>query len=64
MVLIAALGAIYIASCFSLGRRSGINDVLTAREFDMLDSSGKVRVKIAMDCSIPKFCWSAIDLSD
>ncbi len=64
LVLVVALGAIYMASCSSLGRRSGTNGVLTAREFDMLDPSGKVRVKIAMDCSIPKSCWPAIDLYD
>ncbi len=64
LVVIAALGATYMTSCSSLGRRSGTNGVLTAGEFDMLDSSGKVRVKIAMDCSVPKSCWPAIDLYD
>lgn len=64
LALIVALGAIYMASCSSLGQRSGTSGILTAREFDMLDSSGKVRIKIAMDCSIPKSCWPAIDLYD
>lgn len=67
LVLVATLGAISIASCSSAGRRTGAQGVLdriTAHEFDLLDSGGKVRVKIAMDCSIPKDCWPGIDLYD
>lgn len=66
-VLVAALGAIYVASCSSAGTRSnthGVSDKITAREFDVLDANGKVRVKIAMDCSVPKDCVPAIDLYD
>lgn len=52
VVIAAALGAMHTASCSPAGRRSGTQDGLdkiTAREFDMLDASGKVRAKIAMD---------------
>lgn len=67
VLIAAALAAISIASCSSAGRRSGTHgvvDKITTREFDMLDSSGKVRVKIAMDCSTPNFCWPVINSYD
>ena len=65
LVIVAALGAMYTASCSLTGRRAGTRgalDKVTAHEFDVLDPSGKVRVKIAMDCSTPKDCSPAIRL--
>ena len=67
-----AVGAVlligYTASC-SGGREGSaakkIPQKIAARGFDLVDSSGRVRVKIAMDCPPAKTdCWPAISLSD
>ena len=61
MALAAALVVIYSVACSSGGIKPGAEKV-TAREFDMVDSAGKVRVKIAMDCSQAANCRPEIRL--
>lgn len=65
IALAAALGVIYSVACSSGRNSAGIKpdaEKLTAREFDMVDSAGKVRVKIAMDCSKAANCRPEIRL--
>jgi hypothetical protein len=61
---IAALAL--VAGLVTIAATRPVPDKIAAHEFDMLDSSGKVRVKIAMDCpsKFSAFCWPDIDLYD
>jgi hypothetical protein len=65
--LAAAMGVIYSVACTS-GRNSvSIKpdaEKVTAREFDVVDSAGKVRVKIAMDCAAATNCQPSIKMLD
>lgn len=67
IALAAALGVLYSVACSS-GRNSVVikpdAQRVAAREFDMVDSAGKVRVKIAMDCSQASNCRPEIRLMD
>lgn len=61
-----SLGAAALALAAALGliaAARAVPDAIKAREFDMVDQTGKVRVKIAMDC-IPNDCWPAVSLFD
>ncbi len=67
IALAAALGVIYSVACSSERNPAGIKpdaERVTAREFDMVDSAGKVRVKIAMDCPQAANCRPEIRLID
>jgi hypothetical protein len=67
IALAAALGILYSVACSS-GRNSVVikpdAERVAAREFDMVDSAGKVRVKIAMNCSQASDCRPEIRLMD
>ena len=60
--LAAALGVIYSVACSSGGIKPDAEKV-TAREFDVVDSAGKVRVKIAMDCAAAN-CQPSLKMLD
>ena len=65
--LVAALGVIYAASCTSLRRMSearSISQKITAHEFDVVDGTGKVRVKVAVNCLTATTCSPGISLFD
>ena len=67
IALAAALGVIYSVACSSERNPAGIKpdaERVTAREFDMVDNAGKVRVKIAMDCSQGANCQPSIKMFD
>ena len=61
IALAAALGILYSVACSSAGIKPDAEKV-TAREFDMVDGAGKVRVKIAMDCPQAAKCRPEIRL--
>jgi hypothetical protein len=67
IALAAALGILYSVACSS-GRNSVVikpdAERVAAREFDMVDSAGKVRAKIAMNCSQASDCRPEIRLMD
>lgn len=67
IALAAALGVLYSVACSS-GRNQAVikpdAERVTAREFDMVDKAGKVRVKIAMDCSQASNCRPEVRLMD
>jgi hypothetical protein len=63
IALAAALGVIYSVACSSDRNFAGAEKV-TAREFDVVDGAGKVRVKIAMDCLPATNCWPSIKMFD
>lgn len=65
LVLIAGLGTMYIASCSTRGKPGGqqrdflgsatrIPDRVTAREFDVVDSSGRVRIRLKSENPIDR----------
>ena len=65
--LAAVLGVIYSVACSSGSNSAGIKpdaDKVTAREFDVVDGAGKVRVKIAMNCPSGSDCQPQIQLFD
>jgi hypothetical protein len=67
IALAAALGVIYSVACSSGRNSAGIKpdaEKVTVHEFDMVDSAGKVRVKIAMDCSQGANCRPSIKMFD
>jgi len=67
IALAAALGILYSVACSSGSNSTGIKpdaERVTAHEFDVVDSAGKVRVKIAMDCSQSSNCRPEIRLID
>lgn len=67
IALAAALGVLYSAACSSGRHPAAIKpdaEKVTAREFNVVDSAGKVRVKIAMDCSQADDCRPEIRLFD
>jgi len=67
IALVAAFGVIYAASCSSIRKMAEAKlsaQKITAREFDVVDGAGKVRVKIAMDCLPATNCWPEIRLFD
>ena len=63
VALAVAMGVIYSVACSSGGIKPDA-DKVTAREFDVVDSAGKVRVKIAMDCPKSADCRPEIRLID
>lgn len=67
LALIAMLLVVHAVSNPSLRRLVGVHltpQRIAAREFDVLDDSGKVRVKLGMDCLPATNCWPGISLSD
>ncbi len=67
IAMAAALGVIYSVACSSGRNSAGIKpdvEKVTVREFNMVDSAGKVRVKIAMDCSQGDNCRPSIKMFD
>jgi len=67
IVLAAAFGVLYSVACSSGRNSAGIKpdaEKVTVREFDMVDGAGKVRVKIAMDCSQATNCQPSIKMFD
>jgi hypothetical protein len=63
IALAAALGVIYAVACTSAGIKPDAEKV-TAREFDVVDGAGKVRVKIAMECHPRAYCQPSIKMFD
>lgn len=67
IAMAAVLGVIYSVACSS-GRNSAVvkpgAENVTAREFDVVDGAGKVRVKIAMDCASADNCQPSIKMFD
>ena len=61
--LAAALGVVYSVACSS-GSIKPDAEMVTAREFDVVDSAGKVRVKIAMDCASAANCQPSLKMFD
>ncbi|HET7101746.1 MAG TPA: hypothetical protein VFJ52_11390 [Terriglobia bacterium] len=67
IVLAATLGVLYSIACSSGRNSAGIKpdaEKLTAREFDMVDGAGKLRVKMAMDCPSGANCRPSIKMYD
>ena len=67
IALAAALGVLYSVACSSGRNSAGIKpdaEKVTAREFDVVDGAGKVRVKIAMGCPSGANCRPEIRLID
>jgi hypothetical protein len=67
LVLATALLAAYAASCSRVREMSGAQNVpekIAAREFDLVDGSGRVRVRIDMGCFGTTDCWPGITLFD
>jgi hypothetical protein len=64
IALAAALGVIYAASCSSARNAMSGAQKMTAREFDVVDDAGKVRVNIAMNCPSAANCRPEIRLFD
>jgi hypothetical protein len=61
------LGVIYAVACSSGGsiaNGKSSAEKITAREFDVVDSAGKVRVQIAVDCAPATNCWPSIKMFD
>jgi hypothetical protein len=61
IALAAALGIIYSVACTSAGIKPDAERV-TAREFDVVDGAGKLRVKISMDCPSGTNCQPSIKM--
>jgi hypothetical protein len=67
VALAASLGVLYSVACSSERNPAVIKpdaEKVTVREFDMVDGAGKVRVKIAMDCSQATHCQPSIKMFD
>jgi hypothetical protein len=67
IALAAALGVIYAVSCSSDRNSVEVKpdaEKIVAREFDVVDRAGKVRVKIAMNCGTEANCQPEIRLFD
>lgn len=67
LAIAASLGVLYAVACS--GVRNAVDTVssgqkVTAREFDMVDSAGKVRMKLAMNCPQGAGCQPEIQLFD
>lgn len=67
MALAAALGVIYAVACSS-DRNSPVvkpgAEKVAAREFDVVDSAGKLRIQMAVSCLPPTNCWPSIKMFD
>jgi len=67
MALAAAVGVIYAVACSS-DRNSPVvkpgAEKVTAREFDVVDSAGKLRIQMAVSCLPPTNCWPSIKMFD
>jgi hypothetical protein len=67
IALAAALGVIYAVSCSS-NRNSLVvksrAEKIAAREFDVVDSAGKVRIQMAVNCLPATNCWPTIKMFD
>ncbi len=65
IALAAAFGVIYAASCSrnAADARSSAQKI-TAREFDVVDNAGKMRVQMAVDCLPATNCWPEIKMFD
>lgn len=67
IALAAALGIIYAVSCSS-DRNSLVvkpnAEKFAAREFDVVDSAGKVRIQMAVTCLPATNCWPSIKMFD
>ncbi len=67
VALAALLGVIYAVACSSGGsiaNGKSSAEKVTAREFDVVDGAGKVRVQIATDCAPATNCWPSIKMFD
>jgi hypothetical protein len=67
LALAAALGVLYSIACTSGRNSAGLKpdaEKVTAREFNLVDSAGNLRVKIAMNCSQASNCRPEIRLID
>jgi len=67
LAMVVTAGVVYAVSCSSAQKtadaRSGSGKI-TAREFDVVDSSGKVRAQIAVNCPPAADCRPEISLFD
>jgi hypothetical protein len=67
IALAGALCAIYVAACSSdrnpLAVKPGAEKV-AAREFDVVDSAGKLRIQMAVSCLPSTNCWPSIRMFD
>ncbi len=64
VALAALLGVIYAVACSSAGNIANSAEKITAREFDVVDGRGKVRIQIAVDCAPATNCWPSIKMFD
>ncbi|MCL5670090.1 MAG: hypothetical protein M1423_02155 [Acidobacteria bacterium] len=65
IALAAAMGVIYSVACSSGSNSAAIKpdaEKIVAREFDIVDGTGKVRIKIAMDCPSNANCRPSIKM--
>lgn len=67
LFMAAALGAIYAVACSS-DRNSAVikpgAQKVAAREFDVVDSAGKLRIQMAVTCLPATNCWPSIRMFD
>ncbi len=64
VALAALLGVIYAVACSSGGNIANSAEKITAREFDVVDGAGEVRIQIAVDCAPATNCWPSIKMFD
>ena len=64
VALAVLLGVIYAVACSSGGNIANSAEKITAREFDVVDGAGKVRVQIGVDCAPATNCWPSIKMFD
>jgi hypothetical protein len=67
LALMVTAGVVYAVSCSSARKAADTgssSETITAREFDVVDSAGKVRVKVAMNCLPATDCRPEIQLFD
>ena len=67
VALAAALGVIYAVSCKSDRNPPAVKpgaEKVAAREFDVVDSAGKLRIQMAVSCLPSTNCWPSIRMFD
>ena len=67
IAIAAALGVIYAIACSSDRNSPAVKpgaEKVAAREFDVMDNAGKLRIQMAVSCLPANNCWPSIKMFD